>query len=168
MRIPCISRSSPGMNNMLVPQAKGWTEERRRRQAERIRMQKPWLHSTGPRTTAGKARSSRNARRHGLRSAEYLKQMKAIRQILRIQRQYLFLARQQVRLWERMIRQPSVPAKENLSCPRHCEPGSGERDMHLKQKDLPIPVPCAGKPPRRESRLHRCYASIRASPRPKP
>jgi len=34
----------------------GWTPERRKRQAELIRRWKPWEHSTGPRTPAGRAR----------------------------------------------------------------------------------------------------------------
>ena len=38
-----------------------WTPERRARQAEIIRRTKPWTRSTGPRTVAGKARSSQNA-----------------------------------------------------------------------------------------------------------
>lgn len=38
-----------------------WTEERRARQAEIIRQNKPWEKSTGPRTEEGKAISSRNA-----------------------------------------------------------------------------------------------------------
>jgi hypothetical protein len=38
-----------------------WTEERRQRQAMIARKTKPWEHSTGPRTEAGKRRSSRNA-----------------------------------------------------------------------------------------------------------
>ena len=41
--------------------ANGWTQERRARQAEQILMWRPWERSTGPRTAAGKARSSRNA-----------------------------------------------------------------------------------------------------------
>ena len=45
--------------------SKGWTEERRRAQAERCRANKPWEHSTGPKTAAGKARSSLNAFKHG-------------------------------------------------------------------------------------------------------
>ncbi len=40
--------------------ANGWTPERRARQAELIRGWKPWNHSTGPRTDAGKAISSAN------------------------------------------------------------------------------------------------------------
>lgn len=40
-----------------------WTPQRRARQAEVIRSTQPWLHSTGPRSAAGKAISSRNATR---------------------------------------------------------------------------------------------------------
>lgn len=45
----------------------GWTEERRRKQAEIIRRHKPWEKSTGPRTEKGKQRSSINAYKHGER-----------------------------------------------------------------------------------------------------
>lgn len=38
-----------------------WTPERRARQSELIRQSKPWEKSSGPRTDAGKAISSRNA-----------------------------------------------------------------------------------------------------------
>jgi hypothetical protein len=38
-----------------------WTPERRAKQAEAIRRNKPWAKSTGPRTAEGKATSSRNA-----------------------------------------------------------------------------------------------------------
>ncbi len=46
-----------------------WTPEQRAAAAERIRASKPWEKSTGPRTTAGKKRSSRNAVKHGNRTA---------------------------------------------------------------------------------------------------
>ena len=39
----------------------GWTLERRQRQAELIRQWKPWAKSTGPRSSGGKERVSRNA-----------------------------------------------------------------------------------------------------------
>lgn len=39
----------------------GWTDDRRRQQAERIRDWQPWKHSTGPRSQEGKAKASRNA-----------------------------------------------------------------------------------------------------------
>jgi len=41
--------------------ANGWTPERRARQAELIRSWRPWEHSTGPRTEAGKVVASQNA-----------------------------------------------------------------------------------------------------------
>jgi hypothetical protein len=40
-----------------------WTPERRALQAALIRLVKPWSKSTGPRTAAGKAVASKNARR---------------------------------------------------------------------------------------------------------
>ena len=41
--------------------ANGWTKERRQRQSELIQSWKPWARSTGPRTSAGKAKVSQNA-----------------------------------------------------------------------------------------------------------
>ena len=38
-----------------------WTPERRARQAELIRQWRPWAKSTGPRSSDGKERVSRNA-----------------------------------------------------------------------------------------------------------
>lgn len=40
--------------------ARGWTPERRARQAEAIRTWRPWDRSTGPRTAEGKAKSAAN------------------------------------------------------------------------------------------------------------
>ena len=42
------------------------TPEHRAKQAERIRDTKPWQKSTGPISLDGKARSSRNSKKHGL------------------------------------------------------------------------------------------------------
>ncbi|MGH1397880.1 MAG: hypothetical protein ACRBCT_01570 [Alphaproteobacteria bacterium] len=47
-----------------------WTPKRRAEQAERCRKNKPSQHATGPKTAAGKAASSQNAYKHGLRSTE--------------------------------------------------------------------------------------------------
>ena len=47
--------------------ANGWTQERRQRQSELIQTWKPWEKSTGPRTAAGKAKSSQNAFKAGTR-----------------------------------------------------------------------------------------------------
>ncbi len=49
--------------------ANGWTDERRARQAALIHNWKPWTHSTGARSAAGRAVSSRNAFRLTQRKA---------------------------------------------------------------------------------------------------
>lgn len=41
-----------------------WTEERRKRQAEICRQNKPWLKSTRSKTLEGKSKVSLNARKH--------------------------------------------------------------------------------------------------------
>jgi hypothetical protein len=47
---------------------RGWTPERRLKQSLQIRQWRPWDDSTGPKTPQGKAVSSRNAYRGGVRS----------------------------------------------------------------------------------------------------
>jgi len=47
--------------------ANGWTEERRLRQSELIQTWQPWANSTGPRTSAGRAKASQNAFKGGIR-----------------------------------------------------------------------------------------------------
>ncbi|WP_116401585.1 hypothetical protein [Methylovirgula sp. 4M-Z18] len=64
---------------------KAWSEARRARQVARIRRQKPWLHSTGPKSAGGKGQSALNARKHDMYSAE----MNAIRAHLRAWRREL-------------------------------------------------------------------------------
>ena len=66
---------------------KGWPSERRAAQAERIRQKKPWLHSTGPRTEAGKARAAMNATTHGMTG----KSARALRDALKEQKMFLSL-----------------------------------------------------------------------------
>ena len=78
-----------------------WTEERRQRQAEIIRKTKPWKHSTGPRTEAGKQASSRNAtsiwvaRRRALKavSQNNLAQVRLFAEVLGIDESELFANR---------------------------------------------------------------------------
>lgn len=47
----------------------GWTPERRTKQSAMMKQLKPWQKSTGPKTEAGKLQSSKNAYKHGGRSA---------------------------------------------------------------------------------------------------
>ncbi len=57
-RRPAVTRTEAELAN-------GWTPERRALQAELIKNWRPWEHSTGPRTVAGKARVAQNAYKGG-------------------------------------------------------------------------------------------------------
>ena len=48
--------------------ARHWTAEQRAQQAEKIRQWQPWIRSTGARTPEGKAVSSQNAFKGGVRA----------------------------------------------------------------------------------------------------
>ncbi|MFN8694565.1 MAG: hypothetical protein ACK5XX_09220, partial [Holosporales bacterium] len=61
----------------------GWTPERKAKQAAAIQRWKPWAKSTGAKTPGGKAASSQNARKHGLRSKQVLEELKALRDLFR-------------------------------------------------------------------------------------
>ena len=60
-----------------------WTQERKARQAELIRQSQPWEKSTGPRTDEGKASSSGNAWKHGLRTAAEIEEHRRVNSLLR-------------------------------------------------------------------------------------
>ncbi len=69
--------------------AKGWTEERKKRQAEIIRRTRPWEKSTGPRTAKGKKLSSKNAMKHGLRSREMTDLKRQVDAVLFFNREFV-------------------------------------------------------------------------------
>lgn len=68
--------------------ARNWTPEQRARQAEQIRQWQPWNKSTGARTAEGKAVSSRNAFKGGLR-LHIRAMVKSMNVVLREQREGL-------------------------------------------------------------------------------
>src|SRR5262245_51102238 len=72
---------------------KGWSNERRARQAARIREWAPWRRSTGPRTEAGKLRCAQNAFRHGDRSAERVQNLRLARDVLSVAERNLKIVR---------------------------------------------------------------------------
>lgn len=79
---------------------KGWTEERRRKQAEAIKKWKPWEKSTGPRTEAGKARTRLNAvqeRRHAETTIEARKILKLHRTFMMQWQKYLAADEKEIR-----------------------------------------------------------------------
>jgi len=51
----------------------GWSAERKKKASIQIHRWKPWLSSLGPRSAEGKAKVSKNALKHGARSAETLR-----------------------------------------------------------------------------------------------
>ncbi|PXX09520.1 hypothetical protein C8R27_13621 [Nitrosomonas ureae] len=61
-----------------------WTPEERLKQAESIKTWQPWKQSTGAKTPAGKATSSRNAYKHGLSRLQ-----KEMRELFKQQKQLL-------------------------------------------------------------------------------
>jgi len=61
---------------------KGWSEERRARQAALIREWKPWEKTTGPKSKAGKAKTAKNAMKHGGRSRRLIAERRYIGRLL--------------------------------------------------------------------------------------
>lgn len=59
-----------------------WTQEEREQQAAAIRKYRPWQHSTGPKTEAGKATVAKNATKHGMRSAAWTAEQKMFNELM--------------------------------------------------------------------------------------
>ena len=77
---------------------RGWTPERRARQAALIRFWAPWRRSTGPKTEAGKARCAANAVKHGFRSQPRIRQLQRVRHALRLAARNIELLRLLIRI----------------------------------------------------------------------
>lgn len=64
---------------------KGWSDERRQKQRQRLMESRPWEKSTGPRTAEGREKSKINRLKHGRRSAA----MKDLLAALQIQKRFV-------------------------------------------------------------------------------
>lgn len=74
-----------------------WTPEQRQRQADLIKLWRPWRHSSGPKSVGGKRRSSSNSLKHGLCSAKQKQIRKQERQNFKAVEHILDMAEGRVR-----------------------------------------------------------------------
>ena len=65
--MPPSKDTPPPQNNY------GWTPERREAARKRALAYKPWEHSTGPKSVAGKARVAQNARKYPIYQGEIIR-----------------------------------------------------------------------------------------------
>ena len=91
-----------------------WTIDARTKQAARIRMQKPWVKSTGPKTEMGKRMSSRNSCKHGGYSIE----IKTIKFYLRTQKHYIATLRLLLKMGRPLPAAPNKNMWNELNTPR--------------------------------------------------
>jgi hypothetical protein len=115
--------------------AKGWTPERRARQAERNRLSRPWRFSTGPKTEAGKARVAMNTFRHGCRGRVWLEKARRIRRAIRICAETVLLARALTLLErsgsEAQAETSSIPAWTQSAKPATASPQGDTHAVHV-------------------------------------
>ena len=119
-------------SSLAARSALGWTSERRARQAARTRLQRPWLHATGPKSAAGKARVAMNALRHGWRSRAWMAKAQRIRNAIRLCADTALLARM-------LIRERDRPSAGMADAPAQ---NGEQRVTELQLSSLPNP-PCS-------------------------
>jgi hypothetical protein len=108
-RCSALARSgSGGGSSRSEIKRGGWTEQRRARQSALVARWQPWRRATGPRTDAGKARSSANAFKHGLRSRAHLESQRQAREKRREIRRFLSIAAHNIRIARIFLRARSA------------------------------------------------------------
>ena len=110
-----------------------WTPLERLKQAERIRALCPWKKSTGPRTEEGKARSSRNAWKGGVRAeaAVYARMLRGFAATTRYMTQTLFSS----------FRRKRTSPEVNRTRPEHTDKAqiAGVFSSFGRKNDSPVP-----------------------------
>jgi len=106
---------------------KGWSPERRARQAALIRSWQPWRRSTGPKTEAGKTRCAMNALKHGQRSQATIREFQRIRYALRLAAKNIEAVKLFIRLREASAR-PRIKYKAGATRPP--QPLSTSKPFH--------------------------------------
>ena len=133
---------------------KGWTQERRARQALAIRTWQPWRHATGPRTEAGKARCVMNALRHGFRRREHIETARLARHTLRVAARNIAIIRTHLRLLRQQRKEEKLVPQDRIELstyplPRGCATTTLLRHVHgVSPRDRcynPWPVHAKGR-----------------------
>jgi hypothetical protein len=98
-----------------VRKLRAWTPEQRLEQSRKLRERKIWAKSTGPTTPAGKAVSSRNARKPDYRRRMRQRlELSQIRQYLRAQRSYIKLINLFIKQQDRLNSEQKMGVVSNL------------------------------------------------------
>ena len=148
--------ASLGSSSRARRSQKGWTPERRARQAASIARWRPWRQSTGPRTVEGKTRASANAFKHGCRSREHIEKKRETRAILRIAARNIAIAKVFLRARSAGIALDASYLDALTPCPLASEPASAA-EPHAKRSGWLSVVP-------RNSKLTRRQGSARSRP----
>ena len=112
------------MSSKNKRETKGWSPERRARQAALIRAWKPWTRSTGPKTPAGKARMKENALRHGI----YAREGRELLAALRAQRRFVLAVGRITNRWQAPLRHREPPKAARRSMDWIASPAARARN----------------------------------------
>lgn len=126
----------------------GWTPEKCLQQSAKLRVQKIWLASTGPRTAEGKQKSSLNACKpgHEQRRADRL-QAQRVRNYVRLNRIFMGIYLNANKTWAEL---PHAHKAQTIQTLKHLENELGNLEgqiIHALETDAKIARPTDDPPP---------------------